>query len=115
MTCAWLHSFIIQEDRQFDKHFCSVEEEIVGMNLSPDPIAPLEMSYLLVVPDKTFEVYPGVSHTREAIVEFRRASDILRSLHNVERKKRELAASHAAFTVLSPSGMEWDREFVSPL
>ena len=44
MTCAQLHNFIIKEDRQFEKHFHTVEEEIDGINLIPDPIAPLEMS-----------------------------------------------------------------------
>ena len=115
MACARLHNFIIREDRPFDKHYRTVEEEIDGMNLSPDPNAPLEMSYLPVVPDDMFEVYLGVSHTREAIVEFLRENDILRPVHNVERKKRELAASNTALTVHSPNGMEWDREYVSPL
>ncbi len=66
MTCAWLYNFIINEDRQSDKHFHTIEKEIDGMNLSADPIAPLEISFLPVIPDKMFEVYPGVSHTRES-------------------------------------------------
>ena len=76
------------------------------MNLSPDPIAPLEMSYLPVIPEEMFEVYPGVSHTREAIVEFLRESDILLPVHNVEQKKTVQAASNTALTVHSPNGME---------
>jgi hypothetical protein len=115
MACARLHNFIIKEDRPFDKQYCTVEEEFDSMNLLPDPIAPLELSYLPVIPDEIFEVYPGISHTREAIVEFLRESDTLRPVHNVARKKRELAASNAALTVHSPNGMEWDREFVSPM
>ena len=122
MACARLHNFIIREDRPFDKHYRTVEEEIDGMNLSPDPNAPLEMSYLPVVRDEIFEVYPGVSHTREAIVEFFRESDILRPYHNVKRKKTEivasntaLTASNTALTVHSPNGMESNREYVSPL
>jgi hypothetical protein len=115
MACARLHNFIIKEDRPFDKQYRTVEEEFDSMNLLPDPIAPLELSYLPVIPDEIFEVYPGISHTREAIVEFLRESDTLRPVHNVARKKRELAASNAALTVHSPNGMEWDREFVSPM
>ena len=107
MACARLHNFIIKEDQPFDKHLHTVEEEIDSMTLSPDPSAPLEMSYLPVVPDELFEVSPGVSHTREAIVEFLRESDILRPVHNVEWKKTELVASNTALTVHSLNGMEW--------
>jgi hypothetical protein len=88
MACTWIHNYIIQQDHQYDKQFSSVEEEIDGINLVSDQIAPLIMSYLSVVPDKTFEIYSGVSHTREAIVEFLRESEFLQPLHNVERKKR---------------------------
>ena len=105
MACVRLHNFIITEDQPFDKHYCIVEVEIHSMNLLPDPIAPLELSYLPVIPDQMLKVYPGISHTREAIVEFLRESDTLRPVHNVEQKKRELAASNA-LTVHSPNGME---------
>jgi hypothetical protein len=115
MACARLHNFIIQEDHPFDKQFSSAEEEIDALNIVPGPNAPLEMSYLPIVPDDSFEVYPGVSHSREIIVEFLRESDILRPLHNVERKKRRLACCNSALMVVSPSGTVWDREYVSPL
>jgi hypothetical protein len=72
------------------------------------------MSYLPVVPDENFEVYPGISHIRDAIVEHLREYDILRPIHNIERKRTELQEASHAF-VLSPNGQEWEREFVSPL
>jgi hypothetical protein len=115
MACVQIHNFIVQQDHPFDNQFSSVEEEIDGLNVVPDPKASLEILYLLVVPDATFEVYPGDSHSRESIVEFLRESDILLPLHNVEWKKRELACSDAVSTVYSPSGIEKDREYISPL
>ena len=76
MAGGQIHNNIIQQDHLHGKQFSSVEEEIDGMNLVPDPTAPLKMSYLPVAPDKISEVYPGVSHTREAIDEYLRESDI---------------------------------------
>ncbi|KAL7552356.1 hypothetical protein ACHAWF_016576 [Thalassiosira exigua] len=70
-ACSRLHNFIIQVDGPFDtKVYSAVEEEMESLEIVANPIAPLGMSYLPVVPDETFEAYPGVSHTRDAIVEF---------------------------------------------
>ena len=92
----------------FDKDFRTIEEEIDCMDLSPDPIAPLEMSYLPDVLDKMFEVCHGVSRTREVIDKFLRKRDILQPVYNVKWKKTELAASNTALTVHSPNRIEWD-------
>ncbi|KAL7485511.1 hypothetical protein ACHAW6_011110 [Cyclotella cf. meneghiniana] len=110
MACARLHNFIINGDQPFEREICSVEEENDPINLLPDPMASLDLDllYLPVVPDEIFLVYPGISHSMEAIVEF------LRDIHNIERKRRDLAGGKTELTVLSPIGMEWDREFVSP-
>jgi hypothetical protein len=113
IACARLHNFIIQEDNPFQQ--CkTADEEIDSCDFAPNPLAPLGMSYLPVVPDENFEVYPGISHIRDAIVEHLREYDILRPIHNIERKRTELQDASHAF-VLSPNGQEWEREFVSPL
>ncbi|KAL7485501.1 hypothetical protein ACHAW6_012581 [Cyclotella cf. meneghiniana] len=72
VACARLHNFIIHGDLPFERDFCSDEEKIDAMNLSPDPMAPCDTSYLPVVSDEMFEVYPGISHTMEAIIELLR-------------------------------------------
>lgn len=99
-ACARLHNYIIGEDGPFE----AKADDVV-----PHPSAPLGLGYLPVVPDETFEVYNGVSRTREAIVEFLREKDIRRPLHNIERKKREQSM------VVSAGGLEIDREFISPI
>jgi hypothetical protein len=93
----------------------SVKDESNCMNLDEHPSSPLYMSYLRSVSDATFEAYPGISHTREATVEFRRGGEISCLVHSVDRKKRELIEAAAAQTVLSPCGIEWEREFVGPM
>lgn len=80
------------------------------MNLSPDPGAPLDISFLPAVHDEIFQVYPGIPIQGNQFSEFLRDSEILWPVHNIERKKRELAACDAELSVLSPSGMERDRE-----
>jgi hypothetical protein len=67
-ACAQLANFIIQEDGPFE-HFQSVEEEIEKYDFAPNPNALLGMSYLPVVPNEQFQVYPQISHIRDAIVE----------------------------------------------
>ena len=99
-ACARLHNYIIREDGPFE----TKADDVV-----PHANAPLGLGYLPVVPDETFEVYNGVSHTREATVEFLRVNDISRPLHNIERKKREQNM------VVSTRGLEIDREFISPI
>ena len=56
-ACAQLHTFIIQEDGPFQQ--CkTADKEIENCNFAPNPLAPLGMSYLPVVPDEHFQVYP---------------------------------------------------------
>ena len=104
-ACARLHNFIIQEDGPFE----GVSPEDMDSNTdASSSIAPFGMNYLPVVPDDSFVSYSGVSHTREAIVDFIRENGIGRPLHNIERKKRE------ENMLLSVGGLEVDREFISP-
>ena len=53
--------------------------------------APYGMSYLPVVPDDEFEMYDGISYTREAIVEALCDLEIYGLAHNIERRQSELA------------------------
>ncbi|KAL7542523.1 hypothetical protein ACHAWF_007216 [Thalassiosira exigua] len=111
-ACARLHNFIIEMDGPFDtKVYNSIEEEMDCLEILANPSAPLGMSYLPVVPDNEFEVYSGISHTRQAIVDFIRSHEgIGRPTHNIVRNRRELAEA----VVQSPDGTAVDREFVSP-
>ena len=110
IACAHLHNFIIQEDDPFQQ--CkTADDQIENCDFSPNPLSPLGMSYLPVVPDENFEVYSGISHIRDAHL---REYDILRPIHNIERKRTKLQEANQAY-VLSPNGQEWEREFVSPL
>ena len=81
--------------------------------LPPDVAAPLGMSYLPVVPNEEFQRYPGISRTREAIVDHLREFDIRRPMHNIQRKKKE--AQELYDKVISPNGCEWEREYISPM
>ena len=63
-------------------------------------VRPLGMSYLPVVPDEEFQAYPGISRTREAIVDYIREYDIRRPLHNIARQRREQMED----VVTSPDG-----------
>ena len=49
--------------------------------------------------------------SKRGIVEFIWEQDTMRLMHNVERKKMEMAEN----VVCSPDGSEWSRDFVSPL
>lgn len=110
-ACARLHNFIIREDCPSLPLATSVEEEARRHEIKAHPSAPLGMSYLPVVPDEEFEVYPGVSHTREAIVDqLREPGAPRRPPHNIERKKRELGV-----VTSEKAGLSVDREFVSPM
>ena len=113
IACAQLHNFIIQEDNPFQQ--CkTADEEIESCDFAPNPLAPLGMSYLPVVPDENFEVYPGISHIQDAIVEHLHEHETLRPIHYIERKRKELEEANWPF-VLLPNCQEWEREFVSPL
>ena len=112
---ALLHNFIIEEDGPFGtERFASVSEEMQSMNISPHSSAPLGMSYLPVVPDDAFEAIPGLSHTRQAIVEHLREHEIGRPAHNIQRRKEEMEAERAAAERDGRRLIEFDREYVSP-
>jgi hypothetical protein len=112
-ACTRLHNFIIREDKPFGNIFDNIEEEMDDMALVPHSAAPLGMTYLPVVPNDEFQCYPGISRTREAILDHIREFDIRRPMHNIERKKREVEV--VCETVRSPNGCECDREFISPM
>ena len=113
-ACARLHNFIIQEDGPFETehNYKSVQEEMDQLEIRAHPSAPLGMSYLPVVPDENFQVYHGISHTRQAIVEYLQENEIGRPLHNIEQKKREMA--EMAY-IVSPGGVCCERGYVSPI
>ncbi len=62
------------------------------------------MSYLPVIPDEEFEAFPGISRTREAIVEHIREHDIRMPLHNIAHQRRD----QLELVVVSPNGSEID-------
>ena len=89
MACARLHNSI-KEDCSFEQNLHSVEDKIEDQNFDVNPSNPFQMSYQPVIPDETFQVYHGKSHTREAVVEFLRVSNVLQPVHNVNRKKETM-------------------------
>jgi hypothetical protein len=112
IACARLHNYIIREDKPFGDKFEGFPNDVTDLeDVSTSPIAPLGMTYLPVVSNDKFQQFDGISHTREAILEFIQEQDIRRPMHNLERESREMAAN----TVYSPDGGEWPKEFVSPL
>ena len=82
-----------------------------ALQITPNSDAPLGMSFLPVVPDEELEAFPGISRTREAIVEHIREHDIRRPLHNIVRQRRE----QLDLVVVSPNGHHADCEFISPI
>ena len=96
MACARLHNFIIQNDGPCDEMTVgmSTGEEETFLQIWPDNTAPLGMSYLPTIPDDSyiFETEDGDSHTRAEIVEFLSRNSLRRPLHNLLRRRRELAA-----------------------
>ena len=63
ITCAWLHNFIIWEDKPFGMPHTSLEEEIEVLDITPHQNAPFGMGYLPVVPNEKFEIFDGISYT----------------------------------------------------
>ena len=88
-----------------------MEEELEALHITPNSDAPLGMSFLPVLPDEEFEAFPGMSRTREAIVEHIREHDIRRPLHNIVRQRR----MQIDLVVVSPNGNHIDREYISPM
>ena len=83
-------------------------EEYDSYDITPETAAPLGMSYLPIVPDEEFQVYPGISQTRETTVDHIHEYDIRRPLYNIARQRQgrieEFVVSNRA-----------EREFVSPI
>ena len=95
--CARLHNFIIQRDGPCDEmtvRMSTGEEEMV-LQIRPDNAAPLGMSYLPTIPDDSyvFELEEGVSQTREEVVDFLSNNLLRRPVHNILRRRRELATA----------------------
>jgi hypothetical protein len=81
-----------------------------ALHITPNSNAPLGMLFLPVVPDEEFEAFPGISRTREAIIEHICEHDIRRPLHNIAHHRRE----QLELGDVSPNGSHIDQEFVSP-
>jgi hypothetical protein len=60
-----------------------------ALRITPNSDAPLGMSLLLVVPDESFEAFPGISRMRAAIVKHICKHDIRRPLYNIARQRIE--------------------------
>ncbi len=115
MACARLHNFILQQDRPYEKvrtvsYLSESDDDELDLDITPLPTAPLGMTYMPQLPDDTFEMHIGVSHTRNAIVEELSEEDIGRPMSNLIRKREELRKQHTSL-----SGDIIDREFFSPL
>jgi hypothetical protein len=96
-ACARLHNFIIQRDGPSDDATVgmSIGEEENHLQIRPNNASPLGMSYLPTIPDDNyvFETEEGDSQTRAEIVEFLTDNLMRRPLHNVLRRRRELATA----------------------
>lgn len=111
MACARLHNFIIEQDLDTDDDLAREFAENDEDEMRPNPAAPLGMSYLPTVADNDeFVREPGISRTREALVEYLSAESITRPLYNIERQRQELNQ-----TVRSPNGFVQERAYISPI
>ena len=114
-TCVRLHNFIIEEDGLFEtQRFNSGSDEWDSMHFAPDHSAPLGMTYLPIVPNDEFEEMPGISYTRDAIVEHLQEHGICRPLHNIEHKRRELEEENEAANQNERNALPCDVEYVRP-
>ena len=80
-----------------------------SLEIYADPNAPLGMSYLPVILDKTFVQYPGVSYTWKAIVDMIRDCSFRWPVNNIFRQQMEESV------IASPNGMAVHRDFSSPI
>jgi hypothetical protein len=64
------------------------------------------MTHLPLIPDETFQIYPGISHTRDTTVKFLQDIDIC--------GQNDLTIA-IALAVQFPCGIGWSREFASSL
>ena len=94
------------ELRRDDDNSSAGEDE--KLEITPHPSAPLGMTYMPQLPDETFDLYQGVSHTRDGMVNALRDESIKRPLHNIQRKKEEMEHK-------SMSGHIIPREYISPI
>ena len=107
-ACARLHNFVIQQDGPFGTPSDSIAEEMESNGICPNPQAPFpDMSYLPVIPNREFSTIPGVSNTRDAIVDLIARNGIRRPLHNIIRQQEQV--------FVSPLGISVNRDFISPL
>ena len=95
-ACARLHNYITQRDGPCDEMTVgmSTGEEETFLQIRPDNTAQLGMSYLPTIPDASyiFDTEDGDSHTGAEIVEFLSRNSLRRPVHNLLRRRRELAA-----------------------
>ena len=61
----------------------SIDKVMQALGIHSNRDASLEMSCMQVTPNEEFEAYPGISHTREAIMEYICEKDIQRPLQNI--------------------------------
>jgi hypothetical protein len=96
-ACARLHNFIIQRDGPCEEMTVEMNasKEEMHLQIRPDIAAPLGMSYLPTIPDDSyvFEMEDGVSQTREEVVNFLSDNLLRRPVHNILRRRRELASA----------------------
>ena len=91
--------------------YASVEEEIEQQDFTPYHNAPIGMFYLPVVPNDKFEIYEGISYTRDGIVQAICALEIYRPTHNIAHRWQELQEPSLQLC----NGKIYDREFISPI
>ena len=96
-ACARLHNFIIQRDVPSNDATVgmTIGKEENHLQIQPNNASPLGMPYLPTIPDDNyvFEMEEGDSQTCAEIVEFLTDNLMRRPLHNVLRRRRELATA----------------------
>jgi hypothetical protein len=85
---AQLHYFRGYANQQ-EYNYASTGEDMEALGSTANYDAPLGMSFLPVSPDDDFKSFPGILHTREAIVEHIHEHDTHRPLHNIAHHSRE--------------------------
>ena len=69
------------------------------------------MTYLPIVPNDEFEIYEGISYTRDGIVQAICALEIYRPTHNIAHRQQELQEQSLQLC----NGEICDREFISAI
>jgi hypothetical protein len=129
MACAALHNYVIEqqlEQRAADKTEKESQMEVDdsdgnSSDDSDDSVrctqlagAPLGMQYLPILPDEEFEVVPGMSMTRLAIIEEIRRQNYRRPLHNVIRNQDNRDVNNRYIVPLDSNGNALEVEFFHP-